>query len=44
MSANRKLVDDYRTWMWMGPAPNGPILALRDVGTYEIYALDVKWP
>ncbi len=44
MSAKGKLVDDYRTWMWRGPGPYGSIPALRDIGTQEIYPLDVKWP
>jgi hypothetical protein len=29
---------------WTGLAPDGSILALRDIGTQEIYTLDVKWP
>jgi hypothetical protein len=29
---------------WTGLAPDGSILALRDTGTEEIYALDVKLP
>jgi Tol biopolymer transport system component len=30
--------------VWTGLAPDGSILALRDTGTEEIYALDVKFP
>jgi hypothetical protein len=44
MSANGKLVNDFWSWTWRGLAPGGSILALRDIGTQEIYALDVKWP
>jgi Tol biopolymer transport system component len=29
---------------WTGLAPDGSILGLRDTGTEEIYALDVKLP
>jgi eukaryotic-like serine/threonine-protein kinase len=29
---------------WVGVAPDGSILLTRDIGTQEIYALDVKWP
>ncbi|HKU28475.1 MAG TPA: hypothetical protein VJQ54_23605, partial [Candidatus Sulfotelmatobacter sp.] len=29
---------------WLGVAPDGSILLTRDVGTQEVYALDVKWP
>jgi len=29
---------------WTGVAPDGSILALRDISTEEIYALDVKFP
>ncbi len=29
---------------WTSLAPDGSILALRDISTQEIYALDVKWP
>jgi hypothetical protein len=29
---------------WTGLAPDGSILALRDTGSEEIYALDVKLP
>ena len=30
--------------LWTGVAPNGSILATRDISTQEIYALDVKFP
>jgi hypothetical protein len=30
--------------VWTGVAPDGSILALRETGTEEIYALDVKLP
>ena len=29
---------------WSGVAPDGSILATRDISTQEIYALDVKFP
>jgi Tol biopolymer transport system component len=29
---------------WTGLAPDGSILGLRDIGSEEIYALDVKFP
>jgi eukaryotic-like serine/threonine-protein kinase len=29
---------------WSGVAPDGSILATRDISTQEIYALDMKWP
>jgi eukaryotic-like serine/threonine-protein kinase len=44
LSASGKLVNDYGSWSWTGLAPDGSILALRDISTQEIYALDVKWP
>jgi eukaryotic-like serine/threonine-protein kinase len=31
-------------WPWMGLAPDGSPLLVRDIGTQEIYALDVNWP
>ena len=42
--ASGKLVDDFGSWSWTGLAPDGSILALRDISTQEIYALDVKFP
>jgi len=44
MAASGNLVFDYGSWSWTGLAPDGSILALRDISTQEIYALDVKWP
>lgn len=38
---NQTFVDSR--W-WTGLAPDGSILTLRDTGTQEIYALDMKWP
>jgi len=29
---------------WIGVAPDGSLLLTRDVGTQEIYALNVRWP
>jgi hypothetical protein len=44
MTASGNLVIDIGSLGWTGLAPDGSILALRDIGTQEIYALDVKWP
>jgi dipeptidyl aminopeptidase/acylaminoacyl peptidase len=37
---------DQATWgqSWLGVAPDGSVLLTRDIGTQEIYTLDVKWP
>jgi hypothetical protein len=29
---------------WMGVSPDGSVLLTRDIGSQEIYALDIKWP
>jgi hypothetical protein len=29
---------------WVGVTPDGSVLLTRDIGTQEIYALEVKWP
>jgi len=29
---------------WMGISPDDSLLLTRDIGTQEIYALNVKWP
>jgi serine/threonine protein kinase len=29
---------------WVGVTPDGSVLVTRDIGTQEIYALNVKWP
>jgi Tol biopolymer transport system component len=44
MAASGNLVLDFGSYWWTGLAPDGSILALRDISTQEIYALDVKWP
>ncbi len=44
MTASGNVVFDSGSYGWTGLAPDGSILALRDIGTQEIYALDVKWP
>jgi Tol biopolymer transport system component len=44
MTASGNLVFDSESYGWTGLAPDGSILALRDISTQEIYALDVKWP
>jgi serine/threonine protein kinase len=33
-----------REGTWLGVASDGSVLLTRDIGTQEIYALDVKWP
>lgn len=44
MTASGHLVFGSGSYAWTGLAPDGSFLALRDLGTQEIYALDVKWP
>jgi Tol biopolymer transport system component len=44
MSAIGLQVNDPWSWGWRDLAPDGSLLALRDISTQEIYALDVKWP
>jgi hypothetical protein len=44
-----RLVDDSAvvvagSGQWIGIAPDSSIALTRDVGSSEIYALDVKWP
>jgi hypothetical protein len=29
---------------WVGVTPDGSLLLTREIGTQEIYALNVKWP
>jgi eukaryotic-like serine/threonine-protein kinase len=41
---NIRRVDDSFLGYWAGVAPDGSLLIARDVGTQEIYALNVKWP
>jgi serine/threonine protein kinase len=41
---NFRPVVDEDTGSWVGVAPDGSALLTRDIGTQEIYALDVKWP
>jgi Tol biopolymer transport system component len=43
MAAAGKLAFTSFGW-WSGVAPDGSILATRDISPEEIYALDVKWP
>jgi len=43
LTAAGHLAEGHFGW-WTGSAPDGSILALRDISTEEIYALDVKWP
>jgi Tol biopolymer transport system component len=37
---------DQAAWghSWVGVAPDGSVLLTRDIGTQEIYALNMKWP
>lgn len=37
-------VEEQVVGTWFGNAPDGSVLVTRDIGTQEIYALDVKWP
>ena len=37
-------VERYGQGTWLGIAPDGSVLITRDIGTQEIYALDIKWP
>jgi serine/threonine protein kinase len=41
---NFRPVVDEDTGSWVGVAPDGSVLLTRDIGTQEIYALNVKWP
>jgi Tol biopolymer transport system component/predicted Ser/Thr protein kinase len=41
---NIRRVDDAITGYWAGVAPDSSLLLTRDIGTQEIYALDVRWP
>jgi len=40
----RRLDDTSAGGYWAGVAPDGSLLLARDIGTQEIYALNVKWP
>jgi len=40
----RRVVDAVEGGTQMGVAPDGTIVFTRDIGTQEIYALNVKWP
>lgn len=37
-------VEEQAVGTWFGIAPDGSVLVTRDIGTQEIYAVDVKWP
>jgi len=41
---NLRFVDDFFEQMQIGVAPDNSPLFTRDVGTQEVYALQVKWP
>jgi hypothetical protein len=40
----RRVLDEA-TWghSWVGVAPDGSVLLTRDIGTQEVYALNMKW-
>ena len=40
----RRVVDAVEGGTQMGVAPDGSIVFTRDIGTQEIYALNIKWP
>ena len=42
--ARLKRVEQYGPGTWLGMASDGSILATRDIGIQELYALDVTWP
>ena len=37
-------VEQYGPGTWLGVTSDGSLLITRDIGTQEIYALDIKWP
>lgn len=39
----RQVNDEY-TGTWVGVAPDGSILMTRDIGSQEVYALNIRWP
>jgi Tol biopolymer transport system component len=39
----REIVDEY-AGTWVGVASDGSVVLTRDIGTQEIYAVNVKWP
>jgi len=41
---NIRRVDDSTLGFWAGVTPDGSLLLPRDIGTQEIYALNIKWP
>jgi serine/threonine protein kinase/Tol biopolymer transport system component len=41
---NIRRFEDSFVGYWAGVAPDGSLLFTRDVGTQEIYALNIKWP
>ena len=40
----RRVLDPYSSLTQVNVAPDGSLLFTRDIGTQEIYALDMKWP
>jgi eukaryotic-like serine/threonine-protein kinase len=40
----RRVVDAVEGGTQMGVAPDGSVVFTRDIGTQEIYALNIKWP
>jgi hypothetical protein len=41
---DQRILTDWREGVNLALAPDGSPLITRDIGTQEIYALDVKWP
>jgi hypothetical protein len=44
LTSLRRVVDAVEQGMSIGVAPDGSPVFTRDIGTQEIYALNVKWP
>ena len=44
LTSLRRVVDAVEGGTQMGVAPDGSIVFTRDIGTQEIYALNIKWP
>ena len=44
LTSLRRVVDAVEGGTQIGVAPDGSIVFTRDIGTQEIYALNIKWP
>jgi hypothetical protein len=44
LSGLRRVVDAIEGGTQIGVAPDGSVVFTRDIGTQEIYALNIKWP